>query len=154
MKKLILISLVFIVLFSESIFAQEQEEDLYIRIEALKERQYSSIALTDQYETEILTAKSSEYSVKIAKLKEKKTKQLTGQLFLNIEEKESSILQIQEQTVNVGLFADGYKAKSTSGNVIQKQKNIIMIIVCTIGCIVMGYVLAVLWHRFREKQRF
>lgn len=154
MKKLILISLIFIVFIPEIVFSQEQEEDLYIRIEALKERQYSSIALTDQYETEILTAKSSEISMKIAKLKEKKTKQLTGQLFLNIEEKESSILQIQEQTVNADLFADGYKAKSTSGNNIQRQKNNIMIIVCTIGCIVMGYVLAVLWHRFREKQRF
>lgn len=152
MKKLFLISLILIVLISEAVFAQEQEEDLYIRIEALKERQYSSIALTDQYETEILTAKSSEYSVKIAKIKERKTKQLTSQLFLNIKEKESSASQIQEQTAKAGLFADGYKAKSTSGNMVQKQKNIIMIILCTIGCIAVGYTLAVVWRRFRERQ--
>lgn len=153
MKKFIII-LIFIALLLETIVVQAEEEELDIRIEALKERQYSSVALTDQYETEILTAKSNEYSVKIAKMKEEKTKQLERRLFLNIDEKESSALLIQEQATNIGLFADGYSAKSTSGNIImQKEKNIIWMIVCALGCIITGYVLAVVRHRFRKAQK-
>lgn len=150
-----IVGIVFIIVLSllGAAVVQAEEEELDIRIEALKERQYSSVALTDQYETEILTERSNEYSAKITEIKEKKTKQLVGQLFLNIDEKEDYTLQIQEQTINAGLFADGYSAKNTSGNITQKDNNTVLIIVCTIGCIAAGYLLAVAWHRFREGQK-
>lgn len=153
MKKLFLISLLFSLFMLDIVSGQEQEEDLYIRIEALKERQYSSTALTDQYETEILTAKSSEYSKQINKIREENTKRLIDRLFLNIEEKESHLIQIQEQTVNAGLFADGYKAKSKTGNIIQRQTNIIMVFAGTMGCIMAGYFLAVVRRRIGEKRK-
>lgn len=138
-----------------TIYAAEDDkdgEDIDIRIQALKDRQFDSQALTDGYDIEILTPSSTYYESEVSKHRQEEMEKLAASLSMDGFRQTDKNAIISSESAEYGIFSNSYIAKNKAG--LQEDKGIksTTLIFGTAFCAIMGFFMARLWHRIRKKK--
>lgn len=154
-RKILYIVMVAIMIgsFSFRTYATEEDNgDINIRIQSLKDRQFDSQALTDGYDIEILTPTSSYYNREIIKQKYKEMDELEGSLTMNNSSKLDKKTQIVSEVVEYNIFSNGYIAKNKNELKEVKQIGKIHFLCWIVLCILGGFFMARIWQRIRKRR--
>lgn len=127
-------------------------EDIEIRIQSLKDRQYGSQALTDGYGIEILTPFSTGQQAEIAKTKQEELIILSNSLFIDGYVQTDKERRITLDAAKYGLFLNNYNAKNTTSLKVDVEIAKNVLVFGAVICIMLGFLLARGWNRLKRKK--
>ncbi|MDD6571048.1 MAG: hypothetical protein PUF12_01545 [Thermoflexaceae bacterium] len=127
-------------------------EDIDIRIQALKDRQFDSQALTDGYDIEILTPSSTYYESEVSKHRQEEMEKLAASLSMDGFRQTDKNAIISSEVAEYGIFSNSYIAKNKAGLQEDKGMKSTTLIFGTVFCAIIGFFMARLWHGIRKKK--
>lgn len=128
--------------------------DIDIKEESFTERQYSSVALSDKYGVELVTAQSAEWNRKIESRSANQMQALKDRLLINELPRSSPQETVQSKASELGLFSKDYSIIVISAASHDKSYSLLLPIgVVTVGASSGGGAAALLlWKRRRKEQ--